>query len=614
MLPCRSLTAPLKILSLSILASCSTGELSGPQLPDEGSATLRQITSLIREAEGTSGSTAATYLIQAARLLLKESEFERAGELTGRIDRPAALPPSLKVSYALLQADLAISQNDKAAALRWLTGNLVRNLDPDDAAAPELYSKLGDLHRENNSTAAAVAAYALAARTLNHHRSTQNIETLWHLLLALETTELERLAGDANSYELRGWIELARVYLEGESNIRSQLNAIERWRSIWIRHTASQTLPSDLAALQSLWDRRPRKIALLLPSQQPAGIAIQEGFFSAYYESLQISQEVPTVSTFDTTSLVSIEAVYQQAVESGADLIIGPLTKSLVNQLAEKESLPVPTLALNYADAAEKSPKNLYQFGLAPADEISQLLDLAWARDYRRAALIAPESPDYDRLRSAFSTGWQDRGGNVVSLATYGETNDYSIVIKNLMAIDASEQRLENLRSLLPRNSIEFIPRRRRDIDYILLIANPRQARLIKPTLAFYYASDVPVFALPSVFDGSHRSTDNRDLEGIWFADAPWLLEDSNLKQKIDSQLRAAQGSSQRLRALGVDSFRLYPRLNQMTRRADVAIAGATGTLTLSEAGRIHRNLLFAQFRNGTVTRSGVESTLSVSD
>ena len=614
MLPCKSLTALLKILSLSILASCGTSELSGPQLPVEDSAILRQVTSLIREAEETSGSTAANYLMQAAKLLLVESEFERASELMGRIYRPAALPLSLRISYALLQADLAISQNDRAAALRWLTGNLVRNLDPNDAAAPELYSKLGDLHRENNSTAAAVAAYALAARTLNHPRSTQNIETLWHLLLAQETTELERLAEDANSYELRGWIELARVFLAGESNIRSQLNAIERWRSVWTSHTASQTLPSDLAALQSQWDNRPRKIALLLPLQEPAGIAIQEGFFSAYYESLQISREVPTVSTFDTTSLVGLEAVYQQAVESGADLIIGPLAKSLVNQLAENESLPVPTLALNYADAAEKSPQNLYQFGLAPADEISQLLDRAWERDYRRAALIAPESPDYDRLRSAFSAGWKDRGGNVVSLATYGETNDYSTVIKKLMAIDASEQRLENLRTLLPRNNIEFIPRRRRDIDYILLIANPRQARLIKPTLAFYYAADVPVFALPSVFDGSHKSTDNRDLEGIWFADAPWLLEDSNLKKKIDSQLRAVQGSSQRLRALGVDSFRLYPRLNQLTRKADVAIAGATGTLTLSETGKIHRNLLFARFLNGTVTRAGVEPTLHVSD
>lgn len=614
MLPRRSLIAPLKILSLSILVSCSTSEFSGPQPPDEDSDALRQATYLIREAEGTSGSTASNYLIQAAKLLLAESEFERAGELMGRIDRPAALPPPLKISYALLQADLAILQNDKAAALRWLTGNLVRDLDADDAAAPELYSTLGDLHRENNSTAAAVAAYALAARTLNHPRSTRNIETLWHLLLALETTELERLAEDANSYELRGWIELARVYLAGESNIRSQLNAIERWRSVWTSHTASQTLPSDLANLQSLWDNRPRKIALLLPLQQPAGIAIQEGFFSAYYESLQISRDVPVVSTYDTTSVVSLEAVYQQAVKSGADLIIGPLTKSLVNQLAEKESLPVPTLALNYADLVEKSPRNLYQFGLAPADEISQILNLAWARNYRRAALIAPEAADYDRLRSTFAANWHDRGGKVVSQATYGETNDYSTVVKNLMAIDASEERLENLRSLLPRNNIEFIPRRRQDVDFIFLIANPRQARLIKPTLAFYFAADVPVFALPSVFDGLNESTDNRDLEGIWFADAPWLLENDSLRQKIDGQLRVAQGSSQRLRALGVDSFRLYPHLNQMTRKTDVAIAGATGSLTLSESGRIHRSLQFAQFRGGTATRSGADLPSPISD
>ena len=152
------------------------------------------------------------------------------------------------------------------------------------------------------------------------------------------------------------------------------------------------------------------------------------------------------------------------------------------------------------------------------------------------------------------------------------------------------------------------------DIDFIFLIANPRQARLIKPTLAFYFAADVPVFALPSVFDGLNGSTDNRDLEGIWFADAPWLLENGSLKQQIDGQLRAAQGSSQRLRALGVDSFRLYPRLNQVTRRPDIAIAGATGSLTLSESGRIHRSLQFAQFRDGTATRSEAQLPASVSD
>ena len=606
MLPRRCLAAPLKILSLTTLLSCSTSDLSDSHLPADENATLKQASTLIEKADDSSGSKAASYLVQAARLLLAESKFGRAGELMNRIERPINLPPSIKIAYAQLQADLAIARDDTSAALRWLTGSLVRDLKADDPAAPELYSTLADLHRERNSIAAAVASYALAAKTLNHPKLTQNIETLWQLLLSLEATELEQLAGEANSYELRGWIELARVYRAGESNIRSQLNAIERWRSIWTSHTAAQVLPSDLAALRSLWDSRPRKIALLLPLKQTAGIAIQEGFFSAYYESLEISREVPTVSTYDTTMLADIEPIYQQAIDEGAELIIGPLSKSMVNQLAAKESLPVPTLALNYAESARQSPQNLYQFGLAPADEISQVLNLAWARGYRNAALIAPDAPDYGRLRSAFSVDWQRRGGSVVSSATYGETNDYSTVIKNLLAIDASEDRLRKLRDLLPRNNIEFIPRRRQDIDFIFLVANARQARLIKPTLAFYFAANVPVFALPSVFDGFSKSTGNRDLEGIWFADVPWLLEDGSLKQKINRELRTAPGSSQRLRALGVDSFRLYPRLNQMTTWDNAEVLGATGTLTLSETRRIHRSLDFAQFQNGTVERHKV--------
>ena len=70
-----------------MLVSCSTSEISGPQPSDEDIDALRQATSLIKEAEESTGSTAANYLIQAAKLLLAESEFERAGELMERIDR-----------------------------------------------------------------------------------------------------------------------------------------------------------------------------------------------------------------------------------------------------------------------------------------------------------------------------------------------------------------------------------------------------------------------------------------------------------------------------------------------------------------------------------------------
>jgi len=170
------------------------------------------------------------------------------------------------------------------------------------------------------------------------------------------------------------------------------------------------------------------------------------------------------------------------------------------------------------------------------------------------------------------------------------------------MAIDSSEQRAADLLDLLPRTNLEFTPRRRQDIDFIFLVANPRQGRLIKPTLAFYFAGDIPVYALPSIFDGTIDSAENRDLEGIWFTDAPWLLDSAPpLRQRADAELRPVPGPLQRLRALGVDSFRLYPRLQQLANAEVPSIPGTTGVLSLSGNQRIYRELEVARFRNGKV-------------
>jgi outer membrane PBP1 activator LpoA protein len=345
-----------------------------------------------------------------------------------------------------------------------------------------------------------------------------------------------------------------------------------------------------------------------LPLQQTAGLAIQEGFLSAYYEALAVSREVPIISVFDTSGLLDVEAIYQDAVTAGADLIIGPLNKNLVNQLNAGNQLPVPTLALNYSDSPQIVTDNLFQFGLAPEDEISQAAALAWNSGHRQAAIIAPDTFDYVRLRTAFADAWQSLGGNVVSNATYGDTNDYSDVVKRLMAIDSSEQRAADLLDLLPRANLEFTPRRRQDIDFIFLMANPRQGRLIKPTLAFYFAGDIPVYALPSIFDGAIDSAENRDLEGIWFTDAPWLLDSTSpLRQRADAELRPVPGPLQRLRALGVDSFRLYPRLQQLANAEVPSIPGTTGMLSLLANQRIYRELEVARFRNGRVELQALE-------
>jgi len=351
--------------------------------------------------------------------------------------------------------------------------------------------------------------------------------------------------------------------------------------------------------LQVTWENRPKHIALILPLQEAAGNAIQEGFLSAYYQSLSVSRDVPQISVFDSTGLTDIHDTFDQAVASGADLIIGPLNKKLVNQISERIEIPVPTLALNYTDE-DRLTENLFQFGLAPEDEISQVINLAWEAGYRNAAVIMPDNLDYQRLETFFSETWTNQGGQVVSSARFIGDSGYAEVIKRLMAIDSSEARAEKLLDLLPRLNMEFTPRRRSDIDFIFLVANPRQGRQLKPTLAFYFAGDIPVFSMPSVYDGQENQTGNRDLDGIIFTDAPWVLNPTHqLRDEVNTNLRQAQGPLQRLRAMGIDSFRLYPRLKQFSNNSMSSLRGTTGVLTMSENRRIHRSLTTARFEDG---------------
>jgi len=553
----------------------------------------------LRQAELKSGDSAAELRLQAISNLITEGHIDRATSEIESIGEPSDLNSNLQLLFALTKAELALTQDNISAALRWLTGALTESATTNTAAGRNLIFVRAQLFLENSRVFEAVTDMAELTESWPLDDETTLFEDLWYTLTSLDDDELNSLATDADSYELRGWIELARIYQDDQNSIRSQLDSIVQWRRIWARHSAASRLPAPLKALQQTWDNRPSHIALILPIQEPAGNAIQEGFLTAYYQALSVSRELPRVSIFDSSRIETIYSIYNQAIDSGADLIIGPLDKNLVNQIQALPEIPVPTLALNYTDN-EEITGNLFQFGLAPEDEISQIVNLAWESGHRNAAVLMPDTFDYGRLQKFFIESWKDKGGQVVVSTNFFGDSDYADVIKRLMAIDSSEARAERLLDLLPRRNMEFTPRRRSDIDYIFLVANPRQGRQIKPTLAFYFAENIPVFSMPSIYNGRDNQQENRDLDGIVFTDAPWILNPGGeLNDKINSNLRQAQGPLQRLRAMGIDSFMLYPRLFQLAERQIGSLRGTTGILTMSENQRIHRNLEPARFEDG---------------
>ncbi|MCH7815469.1 MAG: penicillin-binding protein activator [Proteobacteria bacterium] len=563
-------------------------------------STAESIDDLLTAARRRSGTDAANFAIRAMEEMLLAGLTERAADEADQLNRPNTLPAELQLRFSLIRAAIALRQEQPTIALRWLTGSLASEPENQPLLQAEYYSLLGNAYRDSGRYAEAVNAYSKLADPTEQFQDQNVHDEIWNALAYLTEADINNFAVNANSYELRGWIELARVFLLDQYSIKSQSDSIAQWRRIWVLHSATNRLPSPLVNLQQVWDSRPRHIALILPLQTPAGNAIQEGFISAFYQALEISREVPRISVYDSSYVSLVYPIYDEAVASGADLIIGPLSKELVNQLRRLPVLPVPTLALNYADELPGDPGKLFQFGLAPEDEIKQVATLAWAAGHRNAAIITPQTADYPRLQSAFIEEWSARGGNIVAQATFSGDADYSDVIKGLMAIDASEARRDRLLDLLPRINMEFTPRRRSDIDFIFLSATPRQGRQIKPTLAFHFAENIPVYAMPSIYNGIDNQSENRDLDGIVFLDAPWIFNSSDpLKSEIASNLRQVQDTLLRLRAMGIDSFRLYARLGQMASRQIDSLQGATGTLTMSDNQIIHRKLEVARFIDG---------------
>ena len=587
------------LLGLILLGTACISAPEPVRAPPQPQSTTESIDELLRQAELKSGDSAAELRLQAINNLITEGHIDRATSEIESIGEPSDLNSNLQLLFALTRAELALIQDNTSEALRWLTGTLTESATTNTAAGRNLILVRAQLFLENSRVFEAVTDMAELTESWPLDDETTLFEDLWYTLTSLDDDELNSLATDADSYELRGWIELAKIYQDDQNSIRSQLDSIVQWRRIWARHSAASRLPAPLKALQQTWDNRPSHIALILPIQEPAGNAIQEGFLTAYYQALSVSRELPRVSIFDSSRIETIYSIYNQAIDSGADLIIGPLDKNLVNQIQALPEIPVPTLALNYTDN-EEITGNLFQFGLAPEDEISQIVNLAWESGHRNAAVLMPDTFDYGRLQKFFIESWKDKGGQVVASTNFFGDSDYADVIKRLMAIDSSEARAERLLDLLPRRNMEFTPRRRSDIDYIFLVANPRQGRQIKPTLAFYFAENIPVFSMPSIYNGRDNQQENRDLDGIVFTDAPWILNPGGeLNDKINSNLRQAQGPLQRLRAMGIDSFMLYPRLFQLAERQIGSLRGTTGILTMSENQRIHRNLEPARFEDG---------------
>jgi hypothetical protein len=304
-----------------------------------------------------------------------------------------------------------------------------------------------------------------------------------------------------------------------------------------------------------------------------------------------------------SSGLSNAAALYQQAVDMGVSLVIGPLSKESINQLLQLETLSVPVLALNRV-STQQAPQNLYQFGLAPEDDATSGAAYALSRDFQRAVILSPQNEWGNRIASSFSDAWIQAGGSVLKQAYYEESiNDFSDTITALFELDASEQRYQALKQRLGQ-PLEFEPRRRQDIDFVFLVARTTKARQLMPQLKFHRSGSLPILATSHAYSGFSDAQKDIDLNGLQITDIPWIV----IPERDDEALNVLSTSNDtqfkqliRLYALGADAYHLIPNLNALSRSAQSEYQGATGILTIDEEGIIHRQMLPAIFTNGMI-------------
>jgi outer membrane PBP1 activator LpoA protein len=295
-------------------------------------------------------------------------------------------------------------------------------------------------------------------------------------------------------------------------------------------------------------------------------------------------------------------SVYQNAIQEGAEFVIGPLLKDSIQQLARSGDLLVPVLALNQI-GNRQTGLPLYQYGLAPEDEARQVAEKMINDGKRQVIALVPDTAWGSRVLAAFEQQFISLGGEILTSGQYAHNSaDFKSPIQRSLHLDSSKNRHRALERLLGEK-LDFEPRRRQDVDAIFVLGFPRQARQLKLQLRFHHAGDIPIYSTSHVFAASPDPSLDRDMDGLFFCDIPWVLDYEGRWSQQREQLLAAwpirSQRFQRLFALGYDAYQVSPWLESLNMPGFAYFPGATGILTLDENKQLHRTLEWAQFRKG---------------
>ncbi len=458
---------------------------------------------------------------------------------------------------------------------------------------------LSHLDRPLSLASAFIDLYSLlpsgSERTAVGHR-------LWSVLTGMPAELLNNQIALTKDPIEKQWLELAVAVTSIAYDPFAYEQALVSWLGNNSDHPARYLIEKGLFS-DPIWID---KIAVLLPLSSNIRVAAQtfaNGLIAQHaVDSSPYKPELAIIDIGDDPGMITRH--YYDAVTAGADFVIGPLGTQYVQELVAYGDMILPTLLLgNTQDTL--LPPSVMQFSLAPEHEGTAIAQRAHSVGHTTALVLQQPSNWSKRAIDAFIAEWHRLGGAVVDSVTFPiEETDFSQTIKQALNIDSSAQRYSQIKALVGR-SMEFDPRRRQDIEFVVLSADSNHGRLIKPHIDFLGAHDLPVYSTSHIFSGELNKIRDQDLDGIEFSDMSWLIDQNANMLHLKKQLQpdeAIARNFERIFAMGIDAYNLALRSKTFLKSPDARHHGVTAVLAVEQDGKVTRNSKWARFSDGIPT------------
>ena len=164
------------------------------------------------------------------------------------------------------------------------------------------------------------------------------------------------------------------------------------------------------------------KVGLVLPlsAQGNAGVAAQSMKNAAEMALSEfLNPNIQLLIKDDTGSPQGAQQVTQQALDEGAEIIIGPLFALSVPataQLTRARGIPV----IAFSTDSSVAGRGVYLFSFLPESDVNRIVEYAASIGKRSFAALLPENAYGNVVEAAFKQAVGRRGGRVVAFEKYG--------------------------------------------------------------------------------------------------------------------------------------------------------------------------------------------------